>query len=103
MKESKSNLFALLQFGALPLLVLGIGLFAYCTPGDSPLANFLDSSSSEDFEVKCDAAVIPKSQNALHVQGRFPCESDYQDPYGKRVQEVLSFGEWYVDDVKCKR
>lgn len=43
MKESKSklNLFALLQFGALPLLVLGIGFYTYFKSGDFLLTDFV--------------------------------------------------------------
>ena len=41
MKESKSNLFALLQFGSLPLLVLGIGFYTYFKSGDFLLTDFV--------------------------------------------------------------
>lgn len=94
--------------GVAPWLVVGgVVCLAYCLWDkdgvDSSLLNVLISgvSSAEDFDVKYDNAIVPQGQDAMNVQGRSPRESEYQDPYGKRIQEVLSFGGWYVDDVKC--
>ena len=102
-KLNKKNLKSIAQW----LVICGVVCLVWCFRDkdgfDSSLLNVLISgtSSEKDFDVKYDNAIVPQDQNAMNVQGRFPCESDYQDPYGKRVQEVLSFGEWYVDDVKC--
>lgn len=86
------------------LVIGGIICLAWCFRDKDGAADsvmdvlFSGASSMEDFEVACDTAVIPRGQDVLW--SRFPCNTDYQDVYSRRIVELLLQGRMDADEVK---